>query len=53
VAPDPSLVMSVSQLASLTDEVSEIRKSLEEVRHYIIQPLVELYGDCMVVLKVS
>ena len=24
-----------------------------QVCHYIIQPLVELYGDCMVVLKVS
>jgi dimethylaniline monooxygenase (N-oxide forming) len=23
------------------------------VRHYITQPLIELYGDCMVVLKVS
>jgi hypothetical protein len=27
--------------------------SASEVCHYIIQPLVELYGDCMVVLKVS
>ena len=24
-----------------------------EVRHYMTQPLVELYGGCMVVLKVS
>ena len=24
-----------------------------EVRHYMIQPLVELYGGCMVVLKVA
>ena len=28
------------------------RLPLLPVRHYIIQPLVELYGDCMVVLKV-
>jgi hypothetical protein len=25
----------------------------QQVCHYIIQPLVELYGGCMVVLKVS
>jgi hypothetical protein len=29
------------------------RASGEEVCHYITQPLVELYGGCMVVLKVS
>jgi hypothetical protein len=25
----------------------------QQVRHYMNQPLVELYGGCMVVLKVS
>jgi hypothetical protein len=27
--------------------------ALNEVCHYMVQPLVELYGGCMVVLKVS
>ena len=30
-----------------------VRLAAAPARHYMIQPLVELYGDCMVVLKVS
>jgi hypothetical protein len=37
---------------SSDDEASEEEEEVNVVR-YIIQPLVELYGDCMVVLKVS
>ena len=31
----------------------EITTAREQVCHYVVQPLVELYGGCMVALKVS
>jgi hypothetical protein len=39
--------------AGFSDEVLLADWFGYEVCHYIIQPLVELYGGCMVVLKVS
>jgi hypothetical protein len=34
-------------------EAKALRPALPEVCHYMVQPLVELYEGCMVVLKVS
>ena len=40
------------QLAEFAKREAQ-REQQQQERHYITQPLVELYGDCMVVLKVS
>ena len=47
--------MTLWPMARLLDELDETLAFAEQLQvcHYTIQPLVELYGDCMVVLKVS
>ena len=46
--------MTLTPTANDNVTAQELRKALALVRcHYMTQPLVELYGGCMVVLKVS
>jgi hypothetical protein len=46
-----------AERAAHATEAEAARAALEarafEISHYMTQPLVELYGGCMVVLKVS
>jgi hypothetical protein len=52
-------VLNRSELLQRTPQTPETERRAEGARpvggevHYMIQPLVELYGGCMVVLKVS
>ena len=49
----PALRAAGAQAGAARAEAREAQRQLQEVCHYMIQPLVELYGGCMVVLKVS
>ena len=58
--PTPSPMTTASRPPARTEEevALEVRAGDERAvaelqRHYMIQPLVELYGGCMAVLKVS
>ena len=49
------MVLAKSRLVAMAPRYGSRTQKLHDIQvcHYIIQPLVELYGDCMVVLKVS